>query len=394
MSLTSQLDGGALGAWFAGRFPGTGRLAQSITATALRVEPVRPAGPVGPEHWALVEGAFGARLALLVDGAPPYRALHGLVRAGLASREWADRTAAGFPSHRGLAPGRAARGLELRPAPGGWVDLAGPDDGPPPTRHEPVLTELFGRLVRYLDGHAGPGVLGTPNVEAGFARMCVLLAGWASDDLPEWLAGLHAREGYTVDDLWDLPEEALVVELAELAERLRQNQGDQRERPLELWRGWGHDYAEPAGPAALKRADTGQAGSGLPAGVWGVSAPVLVDHWADADLLVGDRLLDVTTTVHADDPEVVARWLWRLAAYTWLDTADRYRVHAVGLYLGRHGVHVTWDATTFTQALLGAGKGVESARREFLRVARKAIAADGARPPAGTGRLLPWRGRG
>lgn len=392
MSLSSQLDGGALGAWFASRFPGTERLAQSITTAALRVEPVRPAES---EHWGDVGGAFRARLALLVDGAPPYGALLGLVRARLVSREWADRTAASFPSHRGLDPDRAARGLELRPAPGGWVDLGGLVGGSPSTRHEPVLAEFFGRLVRYLDGHAAAGILGTPNVEAGFARMCTLLAGWESAELPAKPAELHAREDYTVDDLWDLPEEAVVVELVELAERLRQNQGDPRDRPLELWRGWGHDYAEPAGPAALKRADTGQAGSGLPAGVWGVSAPVLVPHWADADLLIGSRLLDVQTVADADEPERVARWLWRLAAYTWLDTTDRYRVHAVGLYLARHGLHLTWDATTFTQALLGSAKGVDSARKEFLRIARRVITAEGARPPNGGRKVpIPWRSRG
>ncbi|HEX6341063.1 hypothetical protein [Umezawaea sp.] len=394
MSLTSQLDGGALGTWFAGRFPGTERLARSITTAARRIEPVRPAGPVEPDHRTEVAGAFRARLALLVDGAPPYRALHGLVRAGLVSREWADRTAAAFPSHRGLDRDRAARGLELRPAPGGWVDLAGQEGGRPPTRHEPVLAEFFGRLVGYLDGHARAGVLGTPNVEAGFARMCALLAAWGSADLPERLLALHAREDYSVDDLWDLPAEAVVVELVELAERLRVHESDPRERPLELWRRWGRDYAEPAGPAALRRATTGPLDDGLPAGVWGVSAPVLVPRWAEADLLVGSRLLDVEAVADVDEPERVARWLWRLAAYTWLDTTDRYRVRVVGLYLARHGLHVTWDATTFTQALLDSPRGVDSARREFLRIVRGTITAEGARPPHGGRKVpIPWRGR-
>jgi hypothetical protein len=142
-----------------------------------------------------------------------------------------------------------------------------------------------------------------------------------------------------------------------------------------VWRGWGRDYAEPVGPAALKRADTGQAGTGLPAGVWGVSAPEVVHDWAGADLLVGSR---------------------RLAACAWLDTADRYRARSVGLYLARHGLHVTWDGTTFTQALLGSAKGVETARREFLAVARKVITAEGALPPTAGRRVpaIPWRGRG
>ncbi|MCS7475497.1 hypothetical protein ACFFQW_15125 [Umezawaea endophytica] len=390
MTLTSQLDDGALGTWFAGRFPGTGRLVESIATAALRVEPVRSADPAGPGHRVAVDGAFRARLALLVDGAPPYGALFGLVRAGLVSREWADRTAASFPSHRGLDAGRAARGLAWRPTPGGWVDLDGPVPRSSPTRHEPVLSEFFGRLVRYLDGHAAAGILGTPNVEAGFARMCVLLAGWASAELPVALLELHARQDYAVDDLWDLPEEAVVVELAAVAERLRQTDGDPRDRPLELWRGWGHDYAEPAGPAALKRADTGQAGSGLPAGVWGVSAPVLVPRWAEADLLIGSRLLDVRTDT--DDPDRLARGLWRLAAHTWLDTTDRYRVQAVGFYLARHGLHVTWDATTFTHALLGSAKGADAARKEFRRIAREVITAEGGHPPR-TGLKVPWRSR-
>jgi hypothetical protein len=383
VSLTSQLDGGVLGAWFADRFPGTGRLAESITTAADRVEAVNPA-----EH-AMIGDAFRARLALLVDGAPPYRALGGLVRSGLVSREWAHRTTATFPSHRGLAPDRAARALDVRPTPAGWVEVAGPE-GPPPTRHEPVLTEFFGRLVGYLDEYAPPGVLGTPNIEAGFARVCLLLAGWAAPERPAELADLQARDDYAVDDLWDLAGQPVVAELLDLAERLRRHHdGDPGDRPLETWRGWGRDYAEPAGPAALKRADTGQAGTGLPAGVWGVSAPDVVRDWADADLLVGSRLLGVETEVRADR---VSRGLWRLAACAWLDTADRYRVRSVGLYLARHGLHVTWDGPTFVQALLGSTRGVEAARREFLGVARKVITAEGARPP--TRRGIPWRGRG
>jgi hypothetical protein len=248
-----------------------------------------------------------------------------------------------------------------------------------------VLTEFFARLVGYLDEHAPPGVLGTPNIEAGFARVTWLLAGWAADRP----AALQARADCTVDDLWDFADQPVVAELLALAERLRPPDGDPTHRPLELWRGWGRDYAEPAGPAALKRADTGQVGTGLPAGVWGVSVPEVVHDWAGADLLVGSRLLAVETAVDADR---VARGLWRLAACTWLDTTDRYRVRSVGLYLARHGLHVTWDGTTFVQALLGSPKGAEAARREFLDVARKVITAEGAQPPT-TGRRTPWRSR-
>lgn len=387
MSLTSQLvPGRELHAWFADRFPGTQRLAGSIAAAVRDVAPVRPAGRVDVHHWAAVGGAFGARLALLIDAAPPYDALYGLVRAGLVSREWADRTAATFPSHRGLDAARAARGLAIRPTPTGWIDLAGPADGPEPSHHERVLGEFFARLVDYLDQYAPAGTLGTPGVEAGLARVCWLLAGWESDyrsaELPVDLAELHRLPGYTVDDLRALPDEDVVAELVELAGRLRHHPRDPHDRSLELWKTW--SQAEPGDRTVLR------------GGALGVSAPVLVHHWADADLLIGSHLLDVKTVVRADDPAKVSRWLWQLLAYAWLDTADRYRVGVVGLYLARHGVHVSWGSTTFAQALLNSTRGVERAHREFLDIVSRVITAEGGQPPpasAGGRRLrdtIPW----
>ena len=389
MSLTSQLDGGALGAWFAGRFPGTERLAASITTAANRVDPVPPPPA---EHHHTIDRAFTARAALLIDGSPPYSALQGLVTAGLASQDWAHRTAATFPSHRGLPPHHAKRAQDFRPTPTGWLDLKSPPTTSLITRHEPMLTEFFGRLVRYLDGHAPPGTLGTPNVEAGFARMCTLLASWATPNTNDALTALQATPNYTVDDLWDLPDEPTVLTLTALAERLRTHDTD---RPLETWRAWGHDYAEPTGPATLKRADTGQAGTGLPAGVWGASTPTLVPHWATADLLIGTHLIDVHAADPTTNPTAIAHWLWRLAAYTWLDTANHYRARTVGLYLAAHGLHITWDATTFTQALLASPKGTEAARKDFLTQARKIIKTEGATPPPTPGLKvpIPWRPR-
>ncbi|MFE2755670.1 hypothetical protein ACFXGA_27085 [Actinosynnema sp. NPDC059335] len=388
MSLTSQLaPGQPLHTWFAEKFPGTQRLAGSIAAAVRDVAPVRPAGRVDARHWAAVGGAFGARLALLTDAAPPYYALYGLVRAGLVSREWADRTAATFPSHRGLDPERAARGLEIRPTPTGWIDLAGPADGPSQTHHERVLSEFFARLVAYLDQHAPAGKLGTTGVETGLARVCWLLAGWESAyrsaELPVELAELHRLPGYTVDDLRALPDEAVVAELVELASRLRHHPRDPRDRPLELWNTWSRDH--PGDRTVLQ------------GGALGVSAPVLVHHWADADLLIGSHLLDVKTVVRADDPAKTSRWLWQLLAYAWLDTTDRYRIGVVGLYLARHGVHVSWGTTTFEQALLGSTRGVDQAHAEFVDLASRVIAAEGAQPPpplASRRRLrdrIPWR---
>jgi hypothetical protein len=86
----------------------------------------------------------------------------------------------------------------------------------------------------------------------------------------------------------------------------------------------------------------------------GISGPLFVEHWADGDLLIapaptgpgtstgtsggggGMVLLDVKTVTSARDPDRVARWLWQLLGYAWLDPTDRYRIRSVGLYLARH----------------------------------------------------------
>ncbi len=71
-------------------------------------------------------------------------------------------------------------------------------------------------------------------------------------------------------------------------------------------------------------------------------------------------LLDVKTVVSVRDPDRVGRWLWQLLSYAWLDTADHYRIRAVGLYLARHGVLLPWRAAELATALLGSP--AESAR--------------------------------
>src|SRR5213078_1804614 len=89
---------------------------------------VRPAGPVGGRHWAVVGGAFGVRLAALVEPAPPYYALLGLLRTGLVSPGWANEQAARYPSHGGLPASARPRALSLRPTPAGWLELDGLTD--------------------------------------------------------------------------------------------------------------------------------------------------------------------------------------------------------------------------------------------------------------------------
>ena len=110
-------------------------------------------------------------------------------------------------------------------------------------------------------------------------------------------------------------------------------------------------------------------------------------HWARADLLIDRTAIEVAVVAGVEDG-VIARLLWRLLAYSWLDTVDRHRIRSVGLYLARHRVQAVWGSTTFADLLLGGtGRSQSGAREEFLRIARRAAVAEGAQAPA------EWRPR-
>lgn len=117
---------------------------------------------------------------------------------------------------------------------------------------------------------------------------------------------------------------------------------------------------------------------------------MFVEHWADGDLLIpaaaddvsaggGMVLLDVKTVTSARDPDRVARWLWQLLGYAWLDTADRYRIRSVGLYLARHAALCTWPLDRFAAALLD-GRDVDVAAADFRRLAARVITAETGQP--------------
>lgn len=377
MSLTTQLYGGELGEWCAHRLTGTPALAATVTAAASRHRrPVRPTeGPVPPRHWAEIGGAFGMRLAALVQPAPPYYSLYGLVRAGLVSRTWANAQAAEWPTHAKLGPEQRLRALEVRPVPDNrWLDL-GPvaDPGVPAGPAEPVLADLLQRTRDYLARHAPCGQLGTPGVEAGLARVFWLLSQfedvYRSGALAEEVAALFADQVPTVDQLRGAAAEPVVAELVALTAQL-QATGALNE--MQRMAGDEHQAEQPLG----------------------IAGPVLVHHWADADLLIGDTLLDVKTVIRTDNPDRIARWLWQILAYAWLDVADRYRIRSVGLYLARHGALLAWGVETFADHLLAGTGRADTARREFLALARQVIADEGARPPAEwkprRKHVLPW----
>lgn len=397
MSLTSQLHDGELGKWCARRFIGSAEaVGQLVSATRGR-RPVLPSGQVDGRHWASIGGAFGARLAALVQPAPPYYALHGLVAAKLASYAWANEQAAFYPTHADLGEQERSRALDLRPTVSGWLDLL-PLARSVPSQHssdveradlgsvvhsilrpssraddympaEPVLADLFARSRAYFAQHAPPGRLGTRGAEAGLARVCWLLDMfedvYRSGTIHESMHQVFRPSVPTVETMRAAASEAVVDDLVRLA------------RQTEIY-----------GALAEMRGLAGDPPEGQPLGIAG---PVFVNHWADGDLLIpgptGSTLIDVKTVVRTDKEDRSVRWLWQLIGYAWLDIADRYQIRDVGLYLARHGVLVTWSLDSLTGMLLRGGDQDE-ARAEFRALAERMLLKEGARLP-GTGADLP-----
>jgi hypothetical protein len=340
------------------------------------VIPMRQLTVVLPSLHTNIGGAFGQRLAFATQHAPPYYALLGAHRAGLADWATTQRCAAAFPTHTGLDPDRAARANQLRPLPdGGWLDL----DQQPGDRYTGRVTtgaraglvlDVTERLVAYLARHAPPGRLADSRAaEARLARACVVLTDWETayrtGQLPDRAAVLYADPDTTVPDLLAAVPDHQVAELVELA----------------------------------IRADRADVLTRLAAGI---SGPVFVEHWADGDLLIpptptgtggtkgggGMVLLDVKTVTAARDPDGVARWLWQLLGYAWLDPTDRYRIRSVGLYLARHGVLLTWPIAHLAAALLSppgeaarSAADVAGAAAEFRRRAEHVLTAGTDPPP-------------
>ncbi|MGW7537710.1 hypothetical protein [Amycolatopsis sp. NPDC054798] len=361
MSLTSELadPAGKLARWCARVFTGTAAAARRVEEASNGVRPIRPKLARPPrQHWAEIGGAFGQRIADLVQPAPPYYALLGMVRAQWGSGPWAHAQAAEYPTHADLPAEYRARALGIRPAAASWLDLG---DGMPDTEAVPGAQELWGDLLerarRYQAQHAPPGTLAGPGAEAGLARTNWVLSAcediYRSGRIDPRLA-LVVDGGGTIADLRALPADAAVTELAELAKRLHDNGA--------LWE--------------LRRLG-GAPPEGQPLGIAG---PTIVPGWADGDLLLGrldpeegiaeGTLLDVKTVLTVGDPDRAGRWLWQILLYAWLDVADLYRIREVGLLLGRHGKLVCWPVGELAADLLGGDGLVDQRRDEFRDMAR------------------------
>jgi hypothetical protein len=378
VSLTSELRDprSELAAWCAETLGGTPAVVEQVAAAVRGAEPVRPqVREVSGRHWAEIGGAFGQRVADLVQPAPPYYALLGMIRAGWATWGWAHEQAAQYPTHRDLPPEYRARALGIRPAATSWLDLGGigaDRSGAVPPAAAGAWAELLERSRAYLAAHAPTGTLGSAGAEAGLARSSWLLSaaedihrsGQVDDRLGALFTGGRRP---SVEQLRGLVDERQVAELVALSAKLHATGA--------LW-----DLRKLGGNPA----------SGQPLGI---ASPTIVPQWADADILLGavdpetgigeqgSTLVDVKTVISTRDAEKIGRWVWQILLYAWLDTADLYRIRRVGLLLARHGVLITWPLHHLVDQLLG-GRDVGDHHRDTAReIAGRIITAAGLQFP-------------
>jgi ADP-ribose pyrophosphatase YjhB (NUDIX family) len=355
MSVISHLYRGALGEWCADRLTGWEDLTTHITWRTRVREPVRPVDAVDRAHWAQVERAAGIRLAALVQPAPPYAALLGLVHLGLVRRAWAGEQAAGYASHATLPAALHGDALYHSPTLDGWARVpAGFTPAMPrfdgraqDYPAEPMLADLLHRARAYFATNAPPGRLGA---ERGVARLCWLLAqfqyAYRNDVLEQPVFRLFRLGVPTVEELLATVPDTALDEMVGIA------------RQLESTR-------------ALTEL-TKLAGGPPPGQPLGIAGPVFLDHRQDSDLLLtgpdGSALVHVHAVIATNKTARSRLWLWHLLACAWLDARDAYRIRTVGLYFARHGELMTWPVDTLAEQLLG-GADRDTARADFLALA-------------------------
>lgn len=385
MSHVSHLYHGALADWCEVRFTGSAEAADRVAGLAHGASIIRPAMQVDKYHWDQAGKSFANRVAALVEPAPPYSALYGLVKAGLVTTAWAHGQASLYPMHRRLPAAQRERALDFRPTLNGWMDLLLAYEegavGIPATSQEQshrrstrpgfpdehVLAELFDRMRAYTDTHARLGQLGTPGRETGLMRVHWLLAafGYAArnDSIGNPLFRLFRGSPPSLQELHGVADDSAISDPLALIDRLRDSGALEELRRL-----------------------AGGLDSGQPLGI---ARPVIFDHWEDSIVVLngpdGSTLLDVVALIRADGGKSMQRRICKLITTAWLDTDDAFRIRSVGLYLARHGVLVTWPVGSLADVML-EGREQNGAKAEFVTLAHRLRAEDRAR-------RLAWRAK-
>lgn len=382
VSYVSHLHHGALSDWCEERLTGSAEIAHSIAEQVRGAFITRPPGHVDRHHWSQAERTFAYRVAAMVQPAPPYSALLGLVRAGLVSMSWAHQQAALYPTYANLPSNERERALDFRPTLRGWVDLlpaydqgaAAPLGGwdqeyrqatRPGFPDESALAELFDRMRSYFSAHARFGQIGSLGPETGIIRLCWLLAAFSysyrNNSIGHPIFRLFQERTPTVAEMHSAADDLAVSDPLALIDRFSACGALDETRRL--------------------------AGNFRGNGPWGIVSPAIFNHWSDTHLVLngpaGSTLLDVVATVRVDAGQRTHRRMWNLLASAWLDSTDSLRVRNVGTYFARHGVLLTWPLEDLAHDLV-EGHDHHEARAEFVELAHRLDKQDRAR-------RLEWR---
>ncbi|GHE78751.1 hypothetical protein GCM10018785_53610 [Streptomyces longispororuber] len=138
---------------------------------------------------------------------------------------------------------------------------------------------------------------------------------------PLYLTALEDPDGFTLDRLLQLPNQDMVDDVVHQL------------------------YLATTGPLEALRART------RPQDCLGGPTFPGVDITADADLVVHGLLLDFKSTKHPFARGLSQQTANQLIGYLLLDTADRYRIDTLGLYLTRSGVLASWPAEEYLDLL-------------------------------------------
>ncbi len=182
---------------------------------------------------------------------------------------------------------------------------------------------LTDRLTSFLDQHDPRGVLMPYVLEAELARYCYVLAMYESLFRANVVnSPLYAlQDEASADDQLALTPSAAVADLVALCDAAVTTLG--------------HLFSKPMIP------NPSFTGSGDVGG-------------ADADLIVGNCLIDIKTTKSKRLSRTMA---YQLVGYALLDYEDKYRIETLGFYLSRVPVLITWPVD---KAIATMSNGLET----------------------------------